>query len=345
MKAPDGPATPAGEAPGTAVVLLQMGAPRDVASIRPFLYQLFSDRNIVPLPGPASVRKGLAALIALVRSRRVADRYRAIGGGSPLVATTILQAERLEKWLAGEGRPVPVRAIMRYCPPRAGEVLSGLAPGGLRRVVAVSLYPHFSRTTTGSSLEDLRRALRQYPGAALLTVDRWGEDPAYVALMSAWVAKEAAALARETGGRFEVIFSAHGLPRRTVRSGDPYPEEVSRTMAAVARQTGLPCRLSFQSRLGPVKWLEPSTEEVIREAAGRGVRGLVIVPVSFVSDHVETLWDMDIVYRRLAADAGIGAYRRLPAFNDHPAFIEVLGRLVLRGMAPQAHSSTSAPSS
>jgi ferrochelatase len=311
----------------TAVLLLQMGAPENLGAIRPFLYNLFSDPSIVPLPGPPPLRKGLARLISFARSRKVADRYRAIGGGSPLVAITRRQAEGLEKWLAGRGRSVPVRAVMGYCPPRAGEVLAGLRKEGVESIVALTLYPQYSRTTTGSSLEDLRAALARERGLGLRVVDRWGDDPGYVGLLCRWVAGETAKLRPEVGDNFRVLFSAHGLPERLVREGDPYLEEVKRTVAAVASGTGLTCRLSFQSRLGPVRWLEPSTGAVMRELAAEGVKGLLVVPVSFVSDHIETLWDMDIVYRELAAGLGFAAYRRLPAFNDHPAFIEILGRL------------------
>ncbi len=313
------------------VLLLQMGGPERIDDIEPFLRNLFSDRNIISLPGPGPLRRMLASIIANRRARRVATRYRAIGGGSPLVRITVEQAAALERDLATRGVPSVVRAAMRYSAPRTPDVVAALYREGIRHFVALSLYPHFSRTTTGSSLDDLRLSLSGCPGASLEVIDRWGDHPGYAGLLAARIAAETDALRREAGGEVMVVLSAHGLPVRVIESGDPYLAEVERTAAAVGRLLGgIPWRLSFQSRLGPVKWLEPTTGAVIREVAGGGVRGVLLVPLGFVSDHIETLYDLDIVYREEAARAGIAHYRRLAAFNTDPDFISLLASLVPR---------------
>jgi ferrochelatase len=314
------------------IVLLQMGGPERLDDIEPFLRNLFADRNIIPLPGPAPLRRMLAALIANRRARKVAGRYRAIGGGSPLVRITQAQAAALEQALSERGIPAAVRAAMRYSAPRTTDVVEALRREGIRRFTALSLYPHYSRTTTGSSLDDLREALAASTGATLEVIDRWGDDPAYARLLADRITAGVGTLRREAGGEVRVILSAHGLPVRVIESGDPYLAEVERTAAAVGRLLGdIPWRLSFQSRLGPVKWLEPTTGSTIAEAAGDGVRGLLLVPLGFVSDHIETLYDLDIVYREEAARAGIPHYRRLAAFNTDPVFIALLASLAAGG--------------
>lgn len=312
-----------------------MGGPANVTAIRPFLYNLFTDPRIVPLPGPPPLRRALAGLIAALRSRKVAARYLAIGGGSPLGRITAGQAAALERWLAGQGPAIPVRAVMRYTQPRAAEVVAELSRTGVTRLVALSLYPHFSRATTGSSLAELEKVLAAAGGLTLEIIDRWGDDPAYADLLARWIGGEVETLRREAGADVRVLFSAHGLPEKLIRDGDPYRDEVERTFSATAAKLpGVPCRLSFQSRIGPVKWIGPATGEVIKELADSGVKGLIVVPLGFVSDHIETLYDMDIVYRTLARDAGIPHYRRLRAFNDDPAFIDLLGSMVRARLEP-----------
>jgi ferrochelatase len=320
----------------TAVLLLQMGGPASVEEIRPFLRALFSDPAIVPLPGPPPFRRALAFLISTLRGRRVAGRYRAIGGGSPLGRITAAQAAALEKRLGGEGSPVPVRPVMRYAEPRAARVADALRREGVSRVIALSLYPHYSRTTTGSSLDELREVLGEMGGFSFEAVDRWGDDEGYLALLTRWTGEAVAAVRREAGDDVRVLFSAHGLPEKLIDAGDPYRDEVERTFAAVvARLPGVSCGLSFQSRIGPVKWIGPETGEAIDRLASDGARGLVVVPLGFVSDHIETLYDLDIVHRERARRAGIPFYRRLPSFNDDPGFIDVLGGL-LAGRLPHA---------
>ncbi len=316
------------------ILLLQMGGPERIDDIEPFLRNLFSDRNIIPLPGPAALRRLLASIIANRRARRVATRYRAIGGGSPLVRITGEQAGAMERDLAARGIPSVVRAAMRYSAPRTPDVVAELYREGIRHFIALSLYPHFSRTTTGSSLDDLRLSLTGCPGVSIEVIDRWGDHPGYAGLLAARIAAETDALRREAGDEVMVVLSAHGLPVRVIESGDPYLAEVERTAAAVGRLLGsIPWRLSFQSRLGPVQWLEPTTGAVIREAAAANVRGILLVPFGFVSDHIETLYDLDTVYRQEADRAGISHYRRLAAFNTDPGFIALLASLVTQRTA------------
>lgn len=311
------------------VLLMQMGAPETPEGIRPFLRNLFGDPAILPLWGPSWFKNGLAGLLAGLRAKKVAVRYQYMGGGSPLVKITACQARALEKWLEARNVPALVRPVMRYTPPRADEVISELESKGVRRFLALSLYPQYSTATTESSLEDLKRVIGGSEGSLYGVVDRWGDNPDYIDLMADWIKAEAAHLIEDAGDDIRVLFSAHGLPRKMVERGDPYQKETEETVCAIGKKLGgMTWQLSFQSSIGPVKWLEPSTESIIRFFAHEETSGLLLVPVSFVSDHIETLYDMDLVYRQQAQQAGIKYYRRLRAFNDDPAFIRVLGSIV-----------------
>ncbi len=312
------------------VVLLNMGGPDAPEAVRPFLENLFSDPEI--LPAPSLLRRPLARWIAARRSRFVTDRYRAIGGGSPIARITREQAAALQQAL-GPGFAVTV--AMRYWPPRADAAVADLGRRGVGRVVAVPLYPQFSRTTTGSSLADLERAvaaggLADRPRVAIRS---WHEFPPYLDALAETVAET---LERAPGAT--VLFSAHGLPVRVIEAGDPYLDQVNATVAGVLRRLPpVPHRLAFQSRAGPVKWLEPATEDAIRALGRDGVDRVVVVPVSFVSDHIETLHEIDIEYAAVARDAGIAEFLRAPSLNTRPAFIRALAALVRqRGTAPAA---------
>jgi ferrochelatase len=312
-----------------AVLLLQMGAPGSLEDITPFLERLFSDPAVIPLKGPGWFRKGVAGIMARSRTGKVAPRYREMGGGSPLVSLTLCQASALEEKLAASGMTVPVRAVMRYCSPDAGEVVGELTDRGVQRFMALSLYPQYSSATTASSLDDLKKALEEKGGVLTRSVERWGNHSGYTDLLAEWIKKEAEVL-REAGARRTVgLFSAHNLPQKLIQRGDPYLKETRETAEAVSgKLEGLETRLSFQSSIGPVRWLEPTTDAVIDDLAREGIDGLILVPISFVSDHIETLHDMDRLYRRQAEEAGIEHFSRLRAFNDHPDFIALLARLV-----------------
>jgi ferrochelatase len=316
----------------TVVLLLQMGGPATLDDVRPFLRNLLSDKAI--LAAPSFVRLPLARFIAWRRAPHVAEQYRHLGGGSPIGATTARQAAALEQALAEAGRPMPVRVAMRYVAPRAREALAGAAAAGARRLVLMPLYPQHSRTTTGSSVDEIRAlAPTLCPGATIVEVADWADDPAYVAALAATVERSLAEVPPALRDRTRLLFSAHGLPQRYVDAGDRYPERVAATVAAVLARLGPgapPAVTCYQSRVGPVKWLEPSTGDAIRRAAAEGAKALVVVPVAFVSDHLETLYEIDVTYRAEAREAGIEAFVRVPALNDDPALAAALAGIVSR---------------
>jgi len=305
-----------------AVVLMNLGGPDSPAAIRPFLYNLFSDPAIIGLPTP--LRLPLAALIAAQRSKTAADIYAHLGGASPLLANTEAQARALEAELGDDHRCF---IAMRYWHPLTEEAVAQVKAWRPDEITLLPLYPQFSTTTTASSLalwereatrQGLRcptQAIRSYPAAGGLI----------------------AALAGRIGEVLEVteaparlLMSAHGLPLKTVRAGDPYPQEIENTAAAVAMalaRPGLDWRVCYQSRVGPLAWLGPSVEEELQRAA-RDQVGVVVAPISFVSEHSETLVELDRDYRRLAENYGVPFYRRVPTVGTDPHFIALLAQLV-----------------
>jgi len=327
------------------VVLLNLGGPERVEDVRPFLYNLFSDRLIIRL-GPAFLQRPIAWMIAKRRAPKSQGYYRQIGGGSPLNTITAEQCRALEASLAAQA-PFQVRMVMRYWHPFASEVLPTMLAQGVRKLVALTLYPHYSIATTGSSLRDLREYLAGQPQPVdLLEIDSWPDNEAYVDCLAerineafyrtppkltsppAGEAGRGGGGALEACGTGEVVYSAHSLPVKFIDEGDPYVDHLKRTIAAIEAKTGKQGHLCFQSRSGPVEWLSPSTPETIERLAAQGCRRIVMVPLSFVSDHVETLCEIDIQYRDLAKGLGVELVRTR-SLNTDPAFIASLKGLVV----------------
>ncbi len=305
------------------VLLLNLGGPQHPSDVKPFLVNLFSDRQIIRL-GPALLQPLLARLIAHRRAPRSRANYARIGGGSPILQRTWEQALALEKRL-GKGGTFLVRPCMRYWHPFAGSVLEEFASVGVQRCIALPLYPHYSAATTGSSLADLAASLeRQARPPACTVIRSWPEQPDYIAALAERVE---AGLATFAGEEVQLLYSAHSLPQRMIQEGDPYVQELHKTIAALEARTGKSGTLCYQSRSGPVAWLEPSTPDCIRLCAAQGARNLLIVPLSFVSDHVETLVEIDMDYRDLAQGLGMRCHSTR-ALNADPLFIEGLARLV-----------------
>ena len=316
---------------GTAVLLLNLGGPATLEEVHPFLLRLFSDPEILRLP----LQPVAARLLAAVRAPRVRANYRAIGGGSPLLRITRAQARALEERLRPRGVTAGVHAAMRYGEPSSARALAAARAAGARRAVALPLYPQFSDATTGSSLRDLERARdAAAPDLEILPVRSWADHPAYLDVLARRVGEALEAWPRAERAGVEVIFSAHALPRRMIERGDPYLEETRRTVAGVLQRVGpVSHHLAFQSRSGPVRWLGPGTDQTIRRLAAQGARSLLLVPVSFVSDHIETLYEVDILYRDLARSLGVTTYRRTASLNTDPDFIKALARIVEERLA------------
>ena len=312
--------------PDIAIVLMNLGGPLRLGDVKPFLLTLFTDRDIIKL-GPSFLQPLIARIIVKSRLKEVQSRYAEIGGGSPILRETAAQAMALRKALREAGRQESVRIVFRYASPRARGVLRSLAMKGVKRLLPVTLYPHECRATTGSSLIELEREARAAGMDVLPGVLHYATDPGYLECMEENLRKTLVQCPGAT-----VVFSAHSLPLKLVQSGDPYEQEVQATTEALTTRLGnLPggYRLAYQSKVGPIQWLEPALETVLRELSGRDV---VVMPVSFVSEHLETIHELDIHYRAVARQAGIRSYHRVPAPGAHPAFIRCLVRLTMEAL-------------
>ncbi|MFN2355255.1 MAG: ferrochelatase, partial [Desulfopila sp.] len=277
----------------TGVILLNMGGPEKTEEVAPFLYNLFSDRDIIRL-GPRFLQKPLAWYIARKRAPKSRETYEKIGGGSPLIRITNQQARALQTELRSSGNFTVVSA-MRYCPPRAPQALAQLAAEGIDQIVALPLYPHFSRATSGSSLSNLQHAATQAEEPFAITeIHGWPDNPLYIQCFAENILE---ALHHFPSPDVEVVYSAHSLPVSFIEEGDPYLDHINITISKIEEITGKKGRLCFQSRSGPVEWLSPSTPEMLDTLAIEGCKNILMVPISFVSDHVETLYEIDMLYR------------------------------------------------
>lgn len=284
----------------------------------------FSDREIIRL-GPALLQKPIAWYIARKRAPKSLKTYEKIGGGSPIIKITGQQAEALHEALLPIGNFQVVTA-MRYWKPTAADALEQLSAAGIKKIIALPLYPHYSCATSGSSLSDLKRAIAKSKLDMDLTeIHGWPESPSYIRCFATNILD---AVKQFDGEDSEVVYSAHSLPVSFIEEGDPYLDHLKLTIAAIEQITGIEGRLCFQSRSGPVEWLSPSTPEMLEKLAAEGCKNMVIVPISFVSDHVETLYEINMQYREMAADKGI---RCVPckSLNTNPLFIQALKELVL----------------
>lgn len=315
---------------------MNMGGPDSLEAVKPFLYNLFSDSDIIKLPLGFIFQKPLAKLIANRRTPKVQEHYRHIGGKSPLREITEKQAEKLETALIEDGYQCKVTVAMRYWHPfskEAVEVIKAYAPD---KLIALSLYPQYSEATTGSSYTALKKALSSSSLACDIYVKEWGQHPGYIELLTHRIISTLQQFPATAGAKTVILFSAHGLPKSYIEAGDPYQNQTEGTYQAVVeklvKETTLKeddCYLSYQSRVGPVEWLKPYTDEMIEKLGREGYRQMVIVPLSFVSDHIETLHEMDVEYRDLAEQSGITHFLRTRSFNDDSDFIDVLKSLVI----------------
>jgi protoporphyrin/coproporphyrin ferrochelatase len=307
-----------------AVVLMNLGGPDAPRAVRPFLYNLFSDPAIIGLP--AALRLPLAFVIAARRNRTAQQIYAHLGGSSPLLANTRAQAAALAAAL-GDGSRCFI--AMRYWHPLTAAAIAAVKAWQPDETVLLPLYPQFSSTTTASSLAEWHReAARQGFAVATRAIRSYPTAAGFVGALAASVGELLDAGDRPS----RVLFSAHGLPLKIVRAGDPYPEEVEATAKAVAAALARPeldWRVCYQSRVGPLAWLGPSIDEELRRA-GRDRIGVVVVPISFVSEHSETLVELDRDYRRVAEQYGVPSYRRVPAVGADSRFIAALADLVRR---------------
>lgn len=317
------------------VLLLNLGGPDQLEDVRPFLFNLFSDPEIIRLPF-AWLQKPLAWLISTSRAKKSQENYKQIGGGSPLRRITEEQAQALQQLLRDRGQDAQVYIGMRYWHPFTEEAIARIKRDGIERLVILPLYPQFSISTSGSSFRLLEKLWQEDPALQAIdytVIPSWFKRQGYLKAMADLIAKELDQSAQPE--QAHIFFSAHGVPLSYVEeAGDPYQQEIEECTELIMRTLNRPnpYTLAYQSRVGPVEWLKPYTEEAIPELASQGVENLVVVPVSFVSEHIETLEEIDIEYRELAEESGIHHFQRVPALNTHPVFIEDLADLVVTAM-------------
>jgi ferrochelatase len=317
------------------VIFLNLGGPDSLQAVRPFLFNLFSDREIIRL-GPPFFQKPLAWLISYFRSKKTKRLYSLIGGKSPILDITMAQAKALEELLNNNPFDSPLsnggyRVVfkvfvgMRYWHPFIDEVVSEIYRNGVKKLVALSMYPQYSHATTGSSTSRLQKVISGYP-IEVLSISSWFNHPLYIEALIDVIKK-----GLEGWGGVHVLFSAHNLPESLVKEGDPYIEQINGTIAEITKRLNIQWDLSYQSKSGPVKWLKPSTEEMLERLAEKGIKNILIVPISFVSDHIETLYEIDILYKGIASMLGL-VLKRVDSLNTHPLLIEALKDIVMKGL-------------
>jgi protoporphyrin/coproporphyrin ferrochelatase len=315
-----------------AILFLQLGGPETLKEVPGFLYRLFSDPDVIRVR-PTILRKAIAASIALARKRTSRQLYASIGGGSPIRRLTEEQAAGVERRLREKGRKVLVRAAMNCSEPFVEDVVRELAAQGVRRFLAFPLYPHYSLTTTKGALERSQAAVRRYaPGAQLTEVGSWPTHPLFVEAHAESIREEMAKFSDPRPEAVHLLFSAHSIPKKLVtHEGDPYASEVEASVRAIVSRLGSrsPWTLAYQSKLGPIEWLGPATLTVIGELGRAGEKQVLAIPIAFVTDHVETLYEIDQLFAEEARRAGIPQFRRTPGLNSRPGFLAALEDLIL----------------
>ena len=317
------------------VLLLNLGGPDKIEDVRPFLYNLFSDPEIIRLPVKI-LQKPLAWLISTLRAKKSQENYLEIGGGSPLRQITEEQAEALKQKLAEMGQDAKVYIGMRYWYPFTEEAIVKIKQDNIEQLVILPLYPQFSISTSGSSfrvLEEMWETDTTLKNIKYTLIASWYDNPQYLQAMADLIAQEIDK--SESPENAHVFFSAHGVPMSYVEeAGDPYQKEIEECTRLIMETLGRNNQytLAYQSRVGPVEWLQPYTEDALKELGKKEIKDLVVVPISFVSEHIETLQEIDMEYREIAEEAGIHNFHRVPALNTHPGFINSLAELVTESL-------------
>ncbi|KAL1924866.1 uncharacterized protein VTP21DRAFT_4520 [Calcarisporiella thermophila] len=325
--------------PPTGILLMNLGGPSTTDEVHDFLLRLFSDRDLIPLP----FQRYLAPLIAKRRTPKIQDQYQQIGGGSPIRAWTDKQGKLMTEILdriSPETAPHKHYIGFRYARPLTEDALEQMKADGVSRAVAFTQYPQYSCSTTGSSLNELYRKLKQFDPEQRIqwsVIDRW---PTHPGLVEAFAKKiEAALLNYSPEARKEVVllFSAHSLPMSVVLRGDPYPFEVAATVSRVMERLGHknPYRLVWQSKVGPSAWLGPATSTSVESLAKKGHKNILLVPIAFTSDHIETLFELDLELGEEAEKLGITGLKRAESLNDDPLFIQAMADLVKANLVSQ----------
>ncbi|MFH1195643.1 MAG: ferrochelatase [bacterium] len=314
--------------PKIAVVLFNLGGPDSLSAIEPFLFNLFCDPDIFKIPVG---QKLFAGYISRKRAPKVAGEYKLIGGKSPISEWTEKQRLMLEAELRDEFENISVFTAMRYWHPLTAETVHKVEELNFDKIILLPLYPHYSITTTGSSYNEWNR---HYKGdvTKISLVESYQTNDKYVAALNQRIDETILRFPEEVRNEIQLVFSAHGTPVSLVKRGDPYSGHIKQTVEEVmkARNFSHDHHMCYQSKVGPMKWLEPATDSMIEELVAKDKKHLLIIPISFVSDHVETLYELDIEYRHVADKFGIKNYIVMKGLNDSQLFIDALKEIVLK---------------
>lgn len=310
----------------TAIILLNLGGPDSLNSVEPFLYNLFSDPDIFKIP---IGQKLFAKLISSLRAPKVIEEYKLIGGKSPINEWTEIQRSMLEKKMREINPSIDVYIAMRYWKPFTKEIAEKVEKENYSKIILLPLYPHYSITTTGSSFNEWNRHYRG-DQSKLIFINNYYNDEKYIEALNQRIDETISKFPEDKRNKIHLVFSAHGTPVYLVKKGDPYSHQIKETIEAIMklRNYSHPYHLCFQSKVGPQKWLKPATDEMIKDLAAQGHKNLLIIPISFVSDHIETLFELDIEYRHISEEVGIENYVVMKGLNDSELFIDALVNLV-----------------
>ncbi|MBI3949268.1 MAG: ferrochelatase [Acidobacteria bacterium] len=323
------------KAPRVGVLLLNFGGPETLDDVKPFLYHLFADPEVIRLP--FIIREPLARLMAAFRHKQSRGYYEKIGGGSPLRRITEQQGAALKAALQQQGYDIRIYIGMQCWRPFIQEAVRQIFNDRLTHVIVLPLFPQFSVTTTRACLVKFDKQVKKLPEWPIeqLVIEPWYDHPIYIQSLTEMIREELKKFSSEDVAKVHLLFSAHSIPQKYVDQGDPYAEQTRQTVELIMERLGRrnPYHLAFQSRLGPVRWLQPYTDKLIEELGREGVNHVLTIPISFVSEHIETLYEIDMLYQDIAREAGISNFRRVPAPNTYPTFIRALASLVQTKLA------------
>ncbi len=330
--------------PEYGIILLNLGGPDSIKNVQKFLYNLFSDPDIFKFPLSSITQKPLAYLISKIRAKRSKKYYLKIGGRSPILSYTLVQAKGLEKKLS-DHLDCKVYIGMRYFHPMIDEAVERALKDDVKTFILLPLYPQYSTTTTGSSFNEFYRTLKKLniTDRKIIEIKSYPDDELYIKSVAERIEEAMINFNEDEMKNFAIVFSAHSLPLKLVKKGDPYPIEVKKSVDAVLKylKNNSPksefyknarAEICFQSRVGPVRWLEPTTTDLVKKLAREGVKNLLVVPISFVSDHVETLYELGISLKEIATQNGISKFIVAEPPNDSDTFIEALKNIVLEAV-------------
>lgn len=316
-----------------AVLFLNLGGPEKKEDVRSFLYRLFEDPEIIRVKF-SPLRKFIAWAISTSRAKKSQGMYAQIGGGSPIRRLTDEQSRAVEELLLKSGKDVVVRTAFTCSAPLVEDVVKELAAEGVENFLNFPLYPQYSLTTTKGAYDRTRAAVRRFaPKAKLIAVPSFPDHKLFVEAHADLIRKAMADFSNPHDQRIHLVFSAHSIPKKLVtEEGDPYEAEMNKTVAGILKALNWkgPWTLAWQSKLGPMEWLGPSTEDVLIRLGRQGVKQVLVSPIAFVTDHIETLYELDQLLRATALQSGILEYKRVPGLNNHPVFLECLKELILQ---------------